>query len=86
MAKNFPQWNGPYTMIEAQPQTSNYTLDMAGHDSIYPTYYASELKSNISNNPDLFPNRDHPHPEPVLTADSLEEHKIESIIDLRKHG
>ena len=67
-AKFFPRWDGPYTVVEARPQTSNYMLDMAGHYSIYPTYHPSELKRHIANDPELFPNRDHPRPGPVLTC------------------
>ena len=47
------------------------------------SHLSCELKQHIPNDPDLFPNFDHPHLGPVLTADSLEEHEIESIIDSR---
>ena len=75
-----------WTILKAQPQTSNYTLDMTGHHSVYLTYHVSELKRHISNSTNLFPNHNHPHPGPILTADGLEEHEIESIIDSRKCG
>ena len=58
--KFFPRWDGPYTIINSNPNSSTYTLDMDGHDSIFPTFHASELKLRIKNNINLFPNRDHP--------------------------
>ena len=65
--KFFPQWDGLYMVTQAHSQTSNYTLDMNRHDSIYPTYHASKLKQHIPNNPNLFPNCDHPHLGPQCT-------------------
>ena len=57
---------------------------MDGHDSIFPTFHASELKLHVTDDTNLFPNQDHPQPGPVLTADSLEEHKIHSIINSQR--
>ena len=46
----------------------------------YP-YYASKLKPYHANNADLFPDREHPKPGPVMTDDGLMEHKIDRTID-----
>ena len=59
-AKFFPWWDGPYTVTQTHPKTSNYTLDMNGHDSLYPTYHVSELKQHIPNDLSLFLNCGHP--------------------------
>ena len=85
-AKFFPRWDGPYTVAEANSSSSTYTLDMDGHNTIFPTFHSSELKFHIPNNKSLFPNRDHPRPGPVLTSDGLEEHEIKSIINSRRKG
>ena len=85
-AKLFPQWDSPYTITHTCPESSNCTLNMKGHNLIYPTYHASELKHHVPNNPLLFPNHDHPWSGPVLTPNGLEEHKIEAIIDSRRRG
>ena len=85
-AKFFPQWDGPYTVITLNPGSSTYTLNMDGHDSIFPTFHASKLKLHVTNNTNLFPNQDHPQPGPVLTMDSLEEHEIQSIINSQQRG
>ena len=86
VAKFFPHWDGPYTIINSNLNSSTYTLDMDGHDSIFPTFHASELKLHIKNDTNLFPNRNHPRPGPVLTVDGLEEHEIQSIIDSQWRG
>ena len=59
---------------------------MDGHNNIFPTFHSSEVKLHIANNTNLFPNRDHPQPGPVLTTNGLEEHKIDSILDSRCRG
>ena len=59
---------------------------MDGHDSIFPTFHASELKLHIKNDTNLFPDWDHPRPGPVLAVDGLEKHEIQSIIDSLRRG
>ena len=59
---------------------------MDGNNSIFPTFHASKLKLHVTNNNNLLPNQDHPRPGPVLMSDGLEEHEIESIVDLRERG
>ena len=85
-AKFFPWWDRPYTVINANPKLSTYPLNMDGDNNIFPTFHSSELKLHIANNINLFPNRDHPQPGPVLTANSLEEHKLEFILNSRHRG
>ena len=50
------------------------------------SYHTSELKHRILNNDDLFSLWAHPEPGPILMEDSLEEHQIESILDLKCQG
>ena len=71
-----PQWDGPYTVVDANPGASTYMLDMDGHDRIFPTFHSSKLKLHIANNEALFPNWGHSRPGPVLTLNGLEEHEI----------
>ena len=77
VAKNFPQWDGPYMIIKANTESSSYTLN---NDNGYP-YYSSELKPYHANDADLFPGREHPKPGPIVTDDGLMEHEIDKIID-----
>jgi hypothetical protein len=48
-AKFFPRYNGPYDIINAHSQTSNYTLELPNSPHTYPTYHASELKPFVPN-------------------------------------
>ena len=77
VAKFFPRWDGPYTIIKVNAESSSYSLD---NDNRYP-YYSSKLKPYHANDADLFPGREHPRPGPVMTDDGLMEHKIDRIID-----
>ena len=79
VAKFFPWWDGPYTIIKANVESSSYSLD---NDNGYP-YYSSELKPYHANDTDLLPGREHPKPGPVMTDDGLMEHEIDRIIDSR---
>ena len=82
VAKFFPQWDGPYTIIKANTESSSYMLN---NDNGYP-YYASELKPYHANDANLFPGREHPKPGPIMTDDGLMEHEINKIIDSRPWG
>jgi len=84
--KFFPRWDGPYKVTKSHPESSSYTLELPTGRGDFPTYYASELKLHIANNPVLFPSREHTQPRPVLTPDGLQEHEIEHIIDSRPLG
>ena len=81
-AKFFPRWDGPYTIINAHPETSSYTLD---NNNAYP-YYTSKLRLYLANDPQLFPNRKLPKPGPVLTSYGMWEHKIEQILNEQPQG
>jgi hypothetical protein len=84
--KFFPQCNGPYRVIKSHPKSSSYTLELPAGCWDFPTYYASELKLHIPNDPVLFPSREHTRPGPVLTPDGLQEHEIKCIINSRPRG
>ena len=81
VAKFMPRFNGPYTILEAHPQSSTYTLDLPNSPNIYPTFHASQLRPFIPNDPNLFPSREHPRPGPVMTKDGSEECFIDRILD-----
>jgi hypothetical protein len=85
-AKFFPRWDGPYKIIKSHPESSSYTLELPAGRGEFPTYYASELKLHVPNDPALFPSREHARPGPVLTPDGLQEHEIDRILDSRPRG
>ena len=73
VAKFFPRWDGPFTIIDVNTESSSYKLD---NNNEYP-YYSSQLKPFHANDAQLFPSREHPKPGPVMTNDGLMEHEIE---------
>ena len=78
-----PRFNGPYTILNAHPHSSTYTLDLPNPSNIYLTFkfHASQLHPFILNDPNLFPNREHLHPGPVVTEDGSKECFIDRILD-----
>ena len=86
MAKFFSRYDGPYNIIDAHSQTSNYTLELPNSPHTYPTYHASKLKPFIPNNATLFPHHEYAQPLPVVTNDGLKEFLVEEIIDARCCG
>jgi hypothetical protein len=86
VAKFFPRFDGPYTVVNTHAETSNYTLDLPNAPNVFPTFHASELRRFVPNNNELFPSRRAAQPGPVVTEEGLEEFLIEEIIDSRRRG
>jgi hypothetical protein len=73
-AKFFPRFDGPYIIIDTHTSTSNYTLELPNSPNTFPTYHPSELKPFLPNDGALFPSRELLQPQPIVTADGLEEY------------
>src|SRR6202453_4485108 len=43
VAKFMPRYDGPYTVIDVHPETSNYTLYLQNTLNIFPTFHGSYL-------------------------------------------
>jgi hypothetical protein len=78
-----PRFDGPYTIVSANPESSTYTLDLPEHTNVYPTFHVSELKRHVPNNAELFPSRELQRPSPIVTPKGSEEWEIEKILDKR---
>lgn len=85
-AKFFPRFDGPYRVVKSFPEKSEYTLKLPGSTKIFPGFHASLLQRHVPNDADLFPNREHARPGPVITEDGQEEWEVECIVDERKRG
>jgi hypothetical protein len=85
-AKFMPHFDGPYTILEAHPDTSTYTLDLPNLPNIFPTFCASQLRRYTQNDTKLFPRCELPQPGPVVTQDGQLENFIEQIFNERKVG
>jgi hypothetical protein len=84
--KFFPHYNTPYNIIDAHPQTSNYTLELLDSLNTYLTYHTSKLRPFTPNDSALFPSHKLSQPCPIITADELEEFFVQEIIDFRQYG
>ena len=85
-AKFFPHYDGPYNIIDIHAATSNYTLELPNSPNTFPTFHASELKPFLPNDATLFPSRELAQPQPVVTANGLEEYLVQEIIDSHQCG
>jgi hypothetical protein len=86
VAKFFLRFDGPYTIIDAHPETSNYTLELPNNPNLFPTFHASELKPFHPNDDTRYPSRALARPGPILGEDGMEEYEIEWIVDSRRRG
>jgi hypothetical protein len=86
VAKFFPRWDGPYTVVKAFPETSSYTLHLPNSPNTFPTFHVSLMKRHIENDATLFPSQERERPGPVLTKNGMDKYQIEKIIDERKRG
>lgn len=86
VAKFMPRFDGPYKIVSANPESSNYTLDLPEHTNIHPTFHASELKRHIANDGKLYPSRESQRPGPFITPTGAEEWEIDRILDRRTRG
>jgi hypothetical protein len=86
VAKFMPRFDGPYTIVSANPESSTYTLDLPDHTNVYPTFHVSELKRHVPNNAELYPSREQQRPGPIITNTGAEEWEIEKILDRRTRG
>ena len=86
VAKSMVRYDGPYLVVEAQPDCSVYTLGLPASTRIHPTFHASLLKLFIPNDATLFPSRDPACPAPVVTENGQEEWLVERLLDRRWCG
>ena len=84
-AKFFDRFLGPFKIIEAKPEISNYTLELlpaVDFDSIHPSFHAKLLRPFVPNDPEQFPAREPARPSPLIPEDNQWE--MGAILDERK--
>jgi hypothetical protein len=86
VAKFMPRNDGPYTVIKAFPEKSEYTLRLPNNPQTFPGFHSSLLKPFVPNDPTLFPDREFTRPGAVVTEDGTEENMIDKIVDARRRG
>jgi hypothetical protein len=80
-AKFFLRYDGPYNIIDVHAVTSNYTLELPNSPNTFPKFHASKLKIFLPNNATLFPSCELAQPQPIVTANGLEEYLVQEIIN-----
>ena len=86
VAKFMPRNDGPYTVVKAFPEKSEYTLRLPNNPQTFPGFHSSLLKPFVPNDPTLFPDREFTRPGAVVTEDGTEENMIDKIVDRDCHG
>ena len=84
-AKLYPRFLGPFKIIRARPETSNYMLERlpaVDFQSIHPNFHAKLLRAYSPNDPDQFPAQEPARPPPIMPEDNqwivdhIRDHKI----------
>ena len=86
-AKFYPRFLGPFRILKAERETSNYELELPEeYQSIHSKFHANLLKPFIENDDSQFPLREPPRPPPLVPEDS--QYEVEEILDHqeRRHG
>ena len=86
VAKLMVRYDGPYTILEAWPETSTYRLDLPESSARLPVFHAALLRPFVANDGSLFPSRAHAQPGPIVTEDGVQEWYVERILDRQRRG
>jgi hypothetical protein len=74
-AKLCPRFVGPYRVLRAKPETSNYELELPTalqKQRIHPMFHVSLLRPYHASDNTMFPNRVHPEPYDFGAVDEQE--------------
>lgn len=81
-AKLMPRKDGPYNIVHAFPERSEYTLGIPGDTRTFPGFHASQLRRFRPNDDELFPGRALEQPGPVVYNRQGEpQYEVEEIVD-----
>ena len=86
-AKFYPRYIGPFKILKAEPETSNYKLELlpkVDFESIHSNFHARVLRPFTANDPTQFPAREPPRPPPVVPEDN--QWTVDRIIDHKGRG
>lgn len=78
-AKFYPRCLGPFRIIKAEPETSNYKLELPSEYQIHPNFHAKLLEPFIENDAKQFPLREPPRPPPLIPEDR--QYEVERLLD-----
>ena len=86
VTKFMVRYDGPYTILEAWPETSTYHLDLPESSARHPVFHAALLRPFVANDDSLFPSCAHAQPGPVVTEDGVQEWYVDKILDRQRRG
>jgi len=86
VTKFMPQYDGPFEITHAHPETSSYTLLLPNEPDRFPTFHSLLLHKFTPTNHDLFPSQTLSQPGPVMTPGGQEEWLIRDIINEWRQG
>ena len=81
VAKFICRFNGPFTVIAANPSSSSYILELSDHLHIFPTFHSFLLCPFISNDDTQYSLKAHSQPRPIIMAKGTIEYFIKQIPD-----
>ncbi|SGY12000.1 BQ5605_C011g06353 [Microbotryum silenes-dioicae] len=84
-AKFFPRFDGPYEVLAARPETSNYKLKLNAGDKSHNVFHASKLRHWTDNDGAAFPGREATEPALVVVQGN-EEWEVDRIVDEKGKG
>lgn len=79
-----PRFDGPYFVIVAFPEKSEYTLELPNSNQSFPRFHASQLQRWIPNNDEQFSGQALEQPEAVDEEEGV--YEVDSLIDRRRIG
>jgi len=86
-AKFYLRFLGPFKIIKAEPDTSDYELKLlpkVNFESIHSNFHVKLLRPYVANDPKQFPNREPPRLGPVVSDDpGGTQYTVEKLIDHR---
>ncbi|SGY38977.1 BQ5605_C003g02116 [Microbotryum silenes-dioicae] len=83
--KFFPRFDGPYEVLAARPETSNYTLKLNPGDKTHNVFHVSKLRRWVANDGEAFPGRHAAEPAAIIVQGN-EEWEVERIVDEKGKG
>ncbi|SGY26736.1 BQ5605_C018g08765 [Microbotryum silenes-dioicae] len=83
--KFFPRFDGPYEVLAARPETSNYKLKLNPGDKTHNVFHVSKLRRWVANDGEAFPGRHAAEPAAIIVQGN-EEWEVEHIVDEKGKG
>ncbi|SGY12328.1 BQ5605_C072g12889 [Microbotryum silenes-dioicae] len=84
-AKFFPRFDGPYEVLAARPETSNYKLKLNTGDKSHNIFHTSKLRHWTDNDGAAFPGQEATEPASVVVQGN-EEWEVDRIVDEKGKG